>query len=404
MNDIKELCLLREIHRSTSMIRKNINRFIQDEKKKGNKKGILKDSLDSFIMYNLFFKYNDLILPAKRDVKLYERKDDKIWVDIIIPLSDKENERLRKIKKYIMSKEYKCKLNYIELYNNGDFYNLEIDYENDNENIKDNIKLSKEILNKLVNLYKGRKNDFNKFKLELYKLCMRYQYILTSTNNQLAYDYSIINKVFPKIKIELFASPFNFNNKLHTNYCSIFKQDKIFNSYGPFLEFIKNYKHNNLYASFNPPYIDTIMSHAIKCLLEKLNNMEDFIITSSIPVWDSENLYKIAETSANKTISNVLKKQALQYQDVEYEAYKYIKNYKYTRFILIEKRECSLFTKYDLNKKYHIKPCNNYMIVISKNKRNKQLSMFFDKSTNRLMNIYSNNNNKNKYNPFIRIL
>ena len=106
---------------------------------------------------------------------------------------------------------------------------------------------------------------------------------------------------FYNVSFECFASPFNSQLVLlrdDANYCSIFKSDNIFGSYGSFFDVINKDLLRGKNIVINPPFIESILTEASKYAINHFG-----IVVFFAPYWKDAKFIEILENKEhNKQI------------------------------------------------------------------------------------------------------
>ena len=109
-------------------------------------------------------------------------------------------------------------------------------------------------------------------------LCLRYNVLGPSDGLFLSIDkdiYSYLEYTSKLNVVEGYASPFNYNLP---KYCSIYKDDSVYNSLGPYKNYIQNLTYPVRFI-LNPPYTNRTMEECINLLLEYMDKYNgEFIL------------------------------------------------------------------------------------------------------------------------------
>ena len=191
-------------------------------------------------------------------------------------------------------------------------------------------------------------------KLHIFITMMRYELLLNSKNHQLGINYDRYKIKF--FDIELFASPIN---RTLPEFCSAYPDiDKYHKgNLGSMFEF--SFQSGKKYT-MNPPYIEYLMTRAVKHLLSEFdrNDVSDVEVFITIPIWDRKILKELSSRKGEILQENV--------PDVPYIPYELLKNSKY--LVKIETFDINDYEYFDHNKQKKISVANTFHIVLKKEK------------------------------------
>lgn len=242
---------------------------------------------------------------------------------------------------FYVSKKTKDLFNkYYELYANIIFGENEEDiYGNVNGDgswTQINKSINRSQYNRLKSLYFSIKgNDKTKFTQTYEKLLRLYQFIEMDTTTHLS-----LPPIF--VGIELFGSCINTHN---TEYCSLFKIEKLFCSLGSFWDY--TFHKSEVYLC-NPPFDVNLIKNMAEYLLQNLKTTKyEVIVIITLPIWDSDTQRMIGAKDFK----------------MKFEGYELLINSKFMREkIVLDK---SIYKYWDYSKERSIAVSHTHLIILS---------------------------------------
>lgn len=167
--------------------------------------------------------------------------------------------------------------------------------------INKTVRIPLDLYNKLVSDLK--RNGFHDETVQdvlIYRVFLRYVYVLNSGNDQLGIPYyHDVKEKFP-VEAELFASPLNHSLD---RFCSLFYDtDQPFGSLGSIFNHLPFIKEKKVYFS-NPPFHNGVMSLAVSHMLKALEKVKTTIVVI-LPVWDWSGLCQLQYTRTAEKYKN----------------------------------------------------------------------------------------------------
>lgn len=267
-------------------VRYKIKELLSDAKKK---------EIYHIISIILFYKDDEIFFPVTKD--WYEAVRKKF---IYMEIKDPEDKLDKLYKIFQEGKEYYNKIK--------NRHKIEVIGKKKKEHYLINNKLRIPIYENVYKKLKKWAISTKQFDLLYCITLLRYEILLSSGNHQLGIDYSAVK--LDQYDIELFASPIN---RTLPNFCGLYQDIDKF--YKGSLGSIWNFKLlSNKRYTMNPPYVEELMTRAVKKVLAEIENLNNVHIFITIPIWDVEQLKEYGY----KPI-----------KDAKYEPYELLKESKY---------------------------------------------------------------------------